>query len=114
MLAAFSRIDLGRLLRNPFFRKIAFWLFINIHNGTDICGVTVRACGKISNDANEIVLSVIGQNESMMTTIIAAETTRQMCVFHLAPGVFHSEQVIILYPIIEELKNEFPNLVVRL
>lgn len=49
-----------------------------------------------------------------MTTIIAAETTRQMCVFHLAPGVFHCEQVIILYPIIEELKNEFPNLEVRL
>lgn len=112
LFATFSRVGLGRLLRRPLWRKIAIWFFMNIHKGSDICGVAIHAFGQAANGLNEATIGVIGRNESLMTAIMAAEVIRQMLTTNLEPGVFHSEQFVDFDQVIEALKAEYPDLLV--
>ena len=114
LFAKLSRAGLGRLLRRPLWRKIAVWLFMNVHMGSDMCGVAVRAGGRAMNGSKNLTIGVTGRKEALMTAIIAAETARQILSTNLEPGVFHSEQAIALDPVISALKKDVPNLVVTL
>ncbi|KZL11592.1 Saccharopine dehydrogenase [Pseudovibrio axinellae] len=114
LFAVSSRVGLGRLLLRPFWRKLAVWLFMNVHIGSDICGVAVRARGQAKEGAEEITLGVIGRNEAKMTAIIAAEMTRQILTMNHKAGVFHSEQIIEVDPVIAELNSEFADLIVSI
>ncbi len=112
LFAKAARIGLGRLLRRPWWRKVAVWLFMNVHMGSDICGVAVRAIGRSKKGAEELTFGLIGQKEAMMTAIVAAEITRQALSSNPEPGVFHADQVIVFEQVIAALKKEIPNLVV--
>lgn len=114
LFAVSSRAGLGRLLRRPFWRKLAVWLFMNVHMGSDICGVAVQALGRTEDGLEEITIGVIGRKEALMTAIIAAETTRQVLTANPGPGVFHSEQAIAIDPVIAALKKEYTDLVVAI
>lgn len=87
---------------------------MNVHIGSDICGVAVRALGQTKDGAEESIFGVIGRNEAKMTATIAAEMTRQVLTSNRKAGVFHSEQIIQIDPVIAALKNEFPDLVVSI
>ncbi|GHB45989.1 hypothetical protein GCM10007094_39120 [Pseudovibrio japonicus] len=114
LFAVSSRAGLGRLLRRPFWRKIAVWLFMNVHIGSDVCGVAVRARGRAKNGAEEITVGVIGRNEAKMTAIIAAEMTRQVLTLNQEAGVSHSEQTIEIDPVIAALSREFNDMFVSI
>lgn len=114
LFAGVSRAGLGRLLRRPFWRKIGLWLFMNIHIGSDICGVAVQARGRTEGRSEELTIGVVGRKEALMTAIIAAETTRQVLTANPGPGVFHSEEAIALDPVIAALKAEYPDLMVTI
>ena len=109
-----SQIGLGRLLRRRRWRKLALWLFMNVHIGSDLCGVSVRATGRSLDGANEVTIGLTGRKEALMTAIIAAEMARQMLTTGLAPGVHHSHQVIPLEPVIAALQRELPDLTVSI
>ncbi len=53
-----------------------------------------------------LLLGVEGRQEARMTSIVAAETVRQVLTGDLAPGVFHSEQVISFEPVIDALREQ--------
>jgi len=112
LFAVSSRAGLGRLLRRKFWRKLGVWLFMNVHIGSDICGVAVQARGQTESGAEELTIGIVGRREALMTAIIAAETVRQVLTANPGPGVFHSEEVIALDPVIAALKRAFPDLVV--
>ncbi|WP_444904220.1 saccharopine dehydrogenase NADP-binding domain-containing protein [Microbulbifer sp. CnH-101-E] len=114
LFAVSSRIGLGRLLRRPVWRKSVVWLFMNLHMGTDICGISVRAAGRKGSEPAETIVGVTGRKEALMTAIVTAETARQVLSNNPAPGVHHSEQVIALDPVVTALRNELPDLVVAL
>lgn len=114
LFAVSSRAGLGRLLRRSYWRKLAVWLFMNVHVGSDICGVAVRGLGRTKNGSEEITIGVIGRREAQMTAIIAAETTRQVLAANPGSGVFHSEQAIAIDPVIAALKKEYADLVVAI
>lgn len=114
VFAAGSRAGLGRLLARPFWRRLGLWLFLNMHLGSDRCGVAVRARGRTADGGDELTLGVVGRKEALMTAVIAAEAARQVLETGPGPGVFHSEQVIALDPVIAALKASDPGLVVKL
>lgn len=114
LIAKSVRAGLARLLRRRRWRKRAVWLFMNAHLGSDVCGVAVRAEGRTNTRAHSLTLGVVGRKEAQMTAIIAAETARQILAKQPAPGVFHSEQVVALDPIVRALQAELPGLVVTL
>lgn len=114
LFAASSRAGLGRLLRRKYWRKLGVWLFMNVHMGSDICGVAVQARGRNGNGSEELTIGVVGRREALMTAIIAAETARQVLTANPGPGVFHSEEAIALEPVIAALRNEYPDLVVAI
>ena len=114
LFAKSSRAGLGRLLRRHWWRKMAVWLFMNVHMGSDICGVAARATGRTKDGAETLTLGLIGRKEALMTAIIAAETARQLLSGDPAPGVLHSEQAIALDPVIYALRKDLPDLVVAL
>ncbi len=51
---------------------------MNIHMGSDVCGVSARATGRTKDGAETLTLGLIGRKEALMTAIVAAETVRQM------------------------------------
>lgn len=114
LFALSSRAGLGRLLRRKFWRRLGVWLFMNVHMGSDICGVAVRARGRAGTGPDELTIGIVGRKEALMTAVIAAETTRQVLTAGPGPGVFHSEQAIALEPVITALRNEYPDLVVAI
>ncbi len=114
LFAKASRAGLGCLLRLGLLRKLAVWLFMKIHWGSDICGIGVRAMGRSSGGSQTLILGVIGRREAVMTAIVAAESVRQLLSGRLEPGVYHSDQAIALNPVVSALKNEIPDLVVVL
>ncbi|MAN61999.1 MAG: hypothetical protein CMI60_08620 [Parvibaculum sp.] len=114
LFAVSSRAGLGRLLRRPLWRKLAVWLFMNVHMGSDICGVSVRAIGRTGAASAETVVGVTGRKEPLMTAIIAAESVRQMLTESLGPGVLHSDQAIEIDPVVAALRAEYPDLVVAI
>lgn len=115
LFAALSRAGLGRVLRFPRWRKLALWLFMKIHVGSDICAVAVRALGRVGGSTlQETTIGVIGRKEALMTAIIAAETTRQLLTAGPGGGVFHSEQFVALDRVIAALEKEYPDLAVSL
>ena len=105
---------LGRLLRRRWWRKLAVWLFMNVHMGSDRCGVAVRATASAAAGGKELLLGVVGRKEALMTAIVAAETARQALLGDLPAGVVHSEQVIDLEAVIQALDKELPDLAVTL
>ncbi|MCW9033529.1 MAG: saccharopine dehydrogenase NADP-binding domain-containing protein [Alphaproteobacteria bacterium] len=107
MFAKLSIAGLGRLLRRPLLRKIAVWLLMNIHIGTNICAVAARGTGKNGTQT----LSIVGRKEALMTAIITVETVRQMVKESFPAGVFHSDQVVDLDNVILALRTELPDLV---
>lgn len=113
-LAKSSQMGLGRLLRRRWWRRLAVWLFMNVHAGSDICGVAVRAAGRTKEGGDALTLGVTGRKEALMTAVIAAETARQVLTAGLAPGVLHSERAIALGPVIAALRREMPDLAVSL
>jgi len=114
LFAKSSQAGLGRLLRRPWWRKIVVWLFMNIHLGSDICGVAVRATGRTKDGAETLTLGLIGCNEALMTAIVTVETTRQLLSGKPVPGVLHSDHAITLEPVVSALSTDLPNLVVAL
>ncbi len=114
LLAAGVRAGLGRLMRKPFWRAAAIWLFGNIRVGSDICAVAVRAAGTTKQEDRSLELSVVGRNEALMTAVAAAETARQMLSAELGSGVFHSEQIIAFEPVVCALKAEVKDLLIAL
>ncbi|HXV25913.1 MAG TPA: saccharopine dehydrogenase NADP-binding domain-containing protein [Alphaproteobacteria bacterium] len=114
MLAKSSRAGIGRLLRRPWWRKVAVWLFMNVHMGSAICGVAVRATGRTENGEDTLTLGLIGRKEALMTAIIAAETVRQLLSGNPIPGILHSEQAVKLDPVVSALRRDLPDLVVAL
>jgi short subunit dehydrogenase-like uncharacterized protein len=109
-----SQIGLGRLLRRRWWRRLAVWLFMNVHMGSDVCGVEVRATGRTKDGNETLTLGIVGRKEALMTAIVAAETARQALTGELAPGVFHSEQAVALEPVIAALRRELPDMVVAI
>jgi hypothetical protein len=109
-----SRMGLGRLLRRRWWRRLAVWLFMNVHLGSAMCGVAVRATGRTRDGAKSLTLGVTGRKEALMTAIIAAETVRQAITRDLPPGVHHSEQAIEFEPVIAALQRELPDMVVSI
>ena len=109
-----SQIGLGRLLRRRWWRRLAVWLFMNVHIGSDLWGVAVRATGRTKEGGTELMLGVTGRKEALMTAIIAAEMARQMLTTELAPGVHHSHQVIPFEPVITALQQELPGMSVSI
>lgn len=107
-----SQMGLGRLLRRRWWRRLAVWLFMNVHMGSDVCGVAVRVTGRAKDDRETLTVGVIGRREALMTAVVAAETARQVLTRGLPAGVLHSEQAIALTPVIDSLQKEFPNMVV--
>lgn len=114
LFAALSRAGLGRLLRGPRWRAAAIWLFMNVHIGSDVCALAVRATGRIKFGGKMLELGLSGRKEALMTAIVAAETARQVLSVKQRPGVFHSEQAIALDPVVSALKKDLPDLVVTL
>jgi len=114
LFAKSSQAGLGRLLRRGLMRKFAVWLFMNVHIGSDICGVAAQAGGRSKSGDKTLTVAVIGRKEALMTAIVAAETARQLLTRNLAAGVHHSEQVIALDPVVAALKKEQPDLVIAL
>jgi len=116
LFAKASQAGLGKLLRRRRWRKIAVWLFLNVHMGSDSCGVAVRAMGRAGNNTQTQVqtIGIIGRKEALMTAIVAAETVRQVLSGKLPPGVHHSEQVIKLDPVVSALKDEMPDIAITL
>jgi len=114
LLAKSSQMGMGRLLRRPWWRKIAVWFFMNVHMGSDICAVAVRATGRTKDGAETLTLGLIGRKEALMTAIIATETTRQLLTDNLVAGALHSEQAVALGPVISALREDLPDLVVTL
>ncbi len=113
MVAKLSQTGLSKMLKWPLLRKAAIWLFMNVHIGSDICGVAARASGRTSEGAKTLTLGLIGNNEAQMTAIVAAETARQVFEGDLPAGVLHSNQAIALDPVISALKKELPTLQTR-
>lgn len=109
-----SKAGMGRLLRRGWWRKFAVWLFMNVHMGSDICGVAVRATGRTKDGPKTLTIGLIGHKEGLMTAIVAAETARQLLSGNHAPGVVHSNQAIALDPVVSALSEEMPDLVVAL
>lgn len=114
LLAAGVRAGLARQIRKPGWRAAAIWLFRNVHVGSDVCAVAVRAAGKTKQGDRTLELSVVGRNEALMTAVVAAEAARQMLSAELGVGVFHSEQIIALDSVVSALKDELKNLLVNL
>ena len=114
LFAKSSQFGLGRLLRSRWWRSVAVWLFMNIHWGSDTCGVAVRAKGRTDGRADSLTLGLIGRKEALMTAIVTAEAARQILSENRVPGVHHSEQAIALGPVVSALRNELPGLVVAL
>jgi len=106
-----SQAGLGQLLRRRRWRKIALWLFMKVHLGSDICGVAARASGRTKEGADTLTLGIVGRKEALMTAIVAAETVRQLMSEKPVAGVFHSNQVITFAPIISALRKDLPDLV---
>ena len=109
-----SQAGLGRLLRRPRWRKVAVWLFMNIHMGSDVCGVAARATGRTKDGAETLTVGLVGHQEALMTAIVAAETARQVLSESPAPGVLHSDQAVALDPVVAALRTELPDLVIAL
>ena len=109
-----SQAGLGRLLRRRWWRKIALWLFMKVHIGSDICGVAARATGRTKDGSETLTFGVIGRKEALMTAIIATETVRQLLSKISTAGVLHSEQVIALAPVITALRKEMSDITVVL
>ena len=114
LFAKSSQLGLGRLLRRRWWRKIAVWLFLNVHMGSDVCGVAARVTGRTKDGAETLTLGLIGRKEGLMTAIVAAETARQMLSGEPVPGVLHSGRAIALDAVVSALKMDQPNLVVAL
>jgi saccharopine dehydrogenase-like NADP-dependent oxidoreductase len=114
LFAALSRVGLGRLMRKPGWRAAAVWLFMNIHIGSDVCAVAVRATGKTKSGGKLLDLGLAGRKEASMTAIVAAETARQVLSKKKIPGIFHSDQAIALDPVVAALKRSSPDLVTAL
>ncbi len=114
LFAKSSQLGLGRLLRRRWWRKIAVWLFLNVHMGSDICAVAARATGRTKDGAQTLTLGLVGRKEALMTAIVAAETARQVLSGKPVPGVLHSERAIALDPVVSALRMDQPNLVVAL
>jgi len=107
-------VGLGRLLRRRWWRKIAVWLFLNVHMGSDICGVAARATGRTKDGAETLTVGLVGRKEALMTAIVAVETARQVLSGKPVPGVLHSERAVALDPVVSALRMDQPNLVVAL
>jgi short subunit dehydrogenase-like uncharacterized protein len=114
LFAKSAQAGLGRLLRRRWWRRMAVWLFMNVHMGSDICGVAARATGRSKDGAETLTLGLVGRNEALMTAIVAAETVRQLLSGSPAAGVLHSEQAITLGPVVSALRKDLPDLVVAL
>tara|TARA_B100001939_G_scaffold86036_1_gene73650 strand:+ start:4479 stop:5582 length:1104 start_codon:yes stop_codon:yes gene_type:complete len=115
LFAKFSQAGLGRLLHRRRWRAIAVWLFMNVHMGSDVCGIAVQATGRDAADKEKtLTLGLIGRREAMMTAIVTVETVRQLLVGEPPVGVFHSEQIVELDPVIMALRKDLPDLYVSL
>lgn len=114
LFSALSKSGLSRLLHRPRWRAAAIWIFANVHLGSDICAVVVRAAGQTGGEARIVELAVVGRKEALMTAVVAAETVNQVMSKKPVPGVFHSEQVIESDPVLAALKSELPDMEMRL
>ena len=87
---------------------------MNVHIGSDICGIAVRAVGRSGSEPAEIAVGVTGSKEALMTAIVAADSARQVLTAPPGPGVMHSDQAIKLDPVVAALRSEYPDLVVAI
>ncbi len=110
LLAAGSRLGLGRLLRWRWLRQLTLWIFMNVHVGSDVCAVAVRG----TREGADATIGLVGHREAQMTAVVAAETVRQVLTTGPSPGVFHSDQLLDLDLVISALERDAPDLVVRL
>jgi len=108
LFAMSLRLGLGRLLRKPWWRRHAVWLFMHVRAGSEICGISAYATKEIDGRSKTIEIGLIGRKESVMTAIAAAQTVHQVLSTPPGPGVYHSDQVIKLDPIVAALKDEIP------
>ena len=114
IFAKSSRAGVGRLLRRPWWRKITVWLLTNVHLGSDICAVAVRATGQTMDGKPTLTLGLIGRCEALMTAVVAAQAAHQLLSKSLPPGVRHAGQALALDPIVAALQQELPDLTVVL
>jgi saccharopine dehydrogenase-like NADP-dependent oxidoreductase len=112
IFAKSAQMGLGRLLRRPYLRRVATWLFMNSHFGSDVCNIGVRATsyGSKRQTSQSLTIGIIGRKEALMTAIVAAETVHQMLTTPISPGVLHIEETIALDPIILALREKLPDL----
>ena len=104
VMAKLALIGIGR--RSSWVRRAVRRTFRLVHVGSDRCAVAVRARGVTMDGDDTLLLGLEGRQEARMTSIVAAETVRQVLTGDLAPGVFHSEQVISFEPVIDALQEQ--------
>lgn len=114
LMAKTAGHGLGWLLRRRWCRRLAVWLLTTVHLGSDRCGVAVRAMGRTTYGAHELTVCVAARKEAFMTASVTAEVVRQVLAENLEAGVFHTDQVISLDPVIAALKRELPETAVSL
>lgn len=113
-IARLSRAGLRSLLRIHWIRQFATWLLVNVHVGSDVCGISVTAEGLTQEGKAELIIGIVGHKEAQMTAIVAAEMLRQMVTRDFSAGVSHSEQIIDLEPILVGLKRQIPGILISI
>tara|TARA_R110002096_G_scaffold377632_3_gene571472 strand:- start:7789 stop:8142 length:354 start_codon:yes stop_codon:yes gene_type:complete len=111
-IARLPRVGLRSLLRIHWKRQFATWLLMNVHVGSDVCGISVTADGLTQEGKAELIIGIVAHKEAQMTVIVAAEMLRQMVTRDFSAGVSHSEQIIDIEPILVGLKRQIPGILI--
>lgn len=110
LLALGSRLGLTRWFSN---RRVRRWLIAALRKGRfggNECFVAALATRSDVGDRVNTV-AIQGRREGLMTAVSAAETVRQLLNEPPPPGVFHSEEVVKIEPLLNALRREVPGFV---
>ncbi|NVI99081.1 saccharopine dehydrogenase NADP-binding domain-containing protein [Myxococcus sp. AM009] len=110
-LAALAvRLGMGRLLRWPPLRRVATWLALRVHAGSDVCSVLAQARGHSAGMPATRVMTLQGRREAMLTGRVAAEVARELLAGHgPGSGVLHLEQFVDSEPFLRRVAAAVPD-----
>lgn len=105
-LANLQKVGGRRFLNYPPIKKLAVYLFNKIKIGSNVFIIKTVA----KNSGNDLVLTVLGENESEATGIITASVAKRLISSKPEAGVFHIEEFIEPEEFLDEVSKEIPRL----
>lgn len=105
MLAGLKKTGVFNLLKYKLVKNLFVWIFDVFKTGSDVFVAKVDSQGEKNGQKTKLEVSIVGQNQTILTGQIGALITKYIYINQTPAGIYHIEQLFNAQDVFNQLKD---------